>query len=289
MKPPLNSSRLPNTAVLLNSTTPSSSTALRPRVSNPTLRPHHVVGWVLWLALMTLATTASAQMTDDEKQYLEEKEFGPSRTYIIAPRIRGVWIADWQLDLFFDEHASHWDDRANMEYGLEFILRAPGDYQLVFGASWADISMPNDWWLEKDEPPRKADWTTFQYQLLVVDVSYYKEWEISDVFAIYAGGGLGVGIFLGESTKRDPSAECLQSVTISGANGDLNREPCRTDQGVSLDPLDDGEDTGIPPALPWINLTVGSQLTIAEQAIVRVDTGFRGYWFAGLSFGYQWW
>ena len=242
---------------------------------------------VLLVAL--LPSVASAQMTEDEKEYLNEKEFGPSKTYMITPKVRGVWIADWQLDLFLDRHGSHWQDRANMEYGLDFIIRAPNDYQLVFGASWADISMPNDWWLEKDEPPRKADWTTFKHSLIVLDASYYKEWEISDIFAIYAGGGLGVGIFLGESTKRDPSAECLLAVTATGNPDDLDNAPCRTDAGVSLDPLDSGEDVGIPPALPWINLTVGSQFTIADYGIIRLDTGFKGYWFAGLSFGAQWW
>ena len=246
------------------------------------------------LALMLSTVSAEAQMTEEEKAYLNEKKFGPTQTFMVTSKARAIWIADWTLDLFLDRHSSHWDDRANMEYGLDFTMRTPNQYQLVFGLSWADLSMPEDWWLEKDDPPRKADWTKIDTQLLVLDATYLVEWEISDVFAIYAGGGLGVGLFLGDETKRDPAREpagssCLDALTMTTDPNVLDGPPCIVDGQPQLDPTEEPESVGVPQVLPWLNLTVGTQFTIAKHGILKIESGFKGYWFSGVSLGGQWW
>ncbi len=243
-------------------------------------------------ALMAVASPASAQLTDEEKEYLKEKTDGPSSIYLIAPRIRAVTVPSFILDAFLDRHGSNWEDGANLGYGMEFVLRKP-TYDLVFGFEWADISMSDDWWLESGDPARKADFTTFPLQIVSLTVGINWFFDISEVFGLYLGGGLGVGLVLGDVEKTDPSIDCINALETSGDPKDssrLDQEPCTINGQPQTQPGTTEIEEDIPPALPIINLAFGTQFTIAEHIAWRIEAGANlPYFYAGTSIGYMWW
>lgn len=252
------------------------------------------VGLVLLAALaavtLSLASpsSANAQITDDEAKYLKEKDEGPSQIFLVAPRVRGAWVPGFVWDLFLDRHGENWNGNANMSYGAEFILRTPKSHDLVFSLAWTDLQMTDAWWLGKGDPARKADWTEFDVSLLTLDASYYKWWEISEVFGIYAGGGIGLAMVIGDVTKHDSSDACYNDLAANDNPDRLDEAPCFVDGEPSLSGSTQKEDA-IPPVIPLLNLTVGTQFTIEEHFFIRIDGGFKGYFFSGLSAGYTWW
>ena len=260
----------------------------------------------IMLALLMISAQASAQLTDEERDYLKEKKDGPSSVYVLTPRIRAIVMPDFVWDLFLDRHSSHWEGQTNLSYGMEFVLRKPS-YDLVFNADFTDYSQPDDWFLESGDPARKADFTSIPLQIVSMTVGVKWFFDISPVFGLYVGGGLGAGIIIGDVEKTDPSAECLlflenQDVDENGSlntanDGDpndgarLDQEPCVDASGnPQLTPGSTEVEGDIPPVVPLVNLGFGAQFTFAEHFVWRLETGTDLlYFYAGTSLGYQWW
>ena len=246
---------------------------------------------ILFVLVTLLPAIASAQLTEEEKKYLEEKKEGPSTVYVIAPRFRAITIPNFIFDAFFGRHAETWAaiDEPNLAYGLEFILRDPKSNEFVFSIDYSDLSMRDEWWVESGKAARQADWTEFDLGLITLDASYNKWWPVSDVFAFYAGAGLGLGVVLGEVKKTDPTTQCIVAL---GASKDYNRledAPCEIEGQPQLDIANREEEDDIPPVIPVLALNAGAQVTIKEHLALRFDFGFKYYLYAGLSIGYQWW
>ncbi len=233
---------------------------------------------------------AETSLSEEEMAYLKEKAEGPSQIYILTPRIRAITIPDFIFDAFLERHSSHWEDGPNLAYGLEFTLRKP-TYDLVFAFEYADLSQPDNWFLEKDDPARKADWTTFPLALTSLTIGIQWFYEISDVFGLYMGAGLGAGLVIGEVEKTDPSVECIGALGDDKNADRLDEAPCTVNGEPQLDqtPGSTEVENRVPPVLPLINLYFGAQFTIYKNVVLKLDVGFNDYFYSGLSIGYQWW
>jgi hypothetical protein len=227
-------------------------------------------------------------LTEEERRFLKEKQEGPSQTYTILPRFRLVSIPDAALGLFLERHSESWGDGPNLAYGLEFLLQNPA-YAWSFSLEFADISRPDDWFLESGDPARKADWTTFPLQLINLNVGVQWFFDLSEVFSFYVGAGLGAGIVLGEVEKTDPSDECVLSLGETKDAARLDQAPCYVGGQPRLQAGSTEVEDRIPPVLPLINLTGGMQVIAYEHLVWRLEVGFNDYVFAGTSLGYKWW
>ncbi len=253
---------------------------------------HRESVWIVAAAALILGTlaasTASAQITDEEKRYLEEKRKGPSEVYVIAPRLWAVTIPGFILDQFFDRHASTWEGGTNLATGLEFIWRTPKSHEFVFSLDYTDLTMRDEWWVEADKPVRQADWTEFGLSLITLEVGYNGIWPISDVFSFYAGAGLGLSLVLGEVQKTDPTLACIQSLGNSRNSSDLERPPCENQGQPALEAGSTEPEDDIPPVIPLPHVLGGAQITVAEHLAIRLQVGWRVYFYGGLSVGYEW-
>ncbi len=244
---------------------------------------------VVWLA----PQAASAQLTEEEAKYLKEKQVGPETIYVLTPRVRAIVMPDFVWDLFLERHSSHWEGQTNLSFGMEFLLRKPS-YDLSFAADFTDYSQPDDWFLEKDDPARKADFTTIPLEIISLTVGVKWFFDISPVFGLFLGGGLGAGVILGEVEKTDPSPECLLALDSQADINDsagLDRPPCVDSAGrAQLTPGSTEIEEDIPPVLPLVNLSFGAQFTIADHYVIRLETGMDLlYFYSGISLGAQWW
>src|SRR5690554_64209 len=140
-----------------------------------------------------LATNASAQYVDRDDNVRFAEEFKTDE-YMVLFRTRAVAVPGFLLGLWFDEHATHWNDgQRNLSYGAEFVWRKGKEYEFSVAADYADLTMTESFWREKDKAARASEWTTVDMQVLSLVFSAYWFWDVQDWFAPFVGGGIGPG------------------------------------------------------------------------------------------------
>jgi opacity protein-like surface antigen len=260
------------------------------------MRTQHRAKWapaVLVAVLSIFAATlapleASAQQVDDE---IEIDDSYDRNEYMLTPRVRAIVVPDWVMGMWFEEHASHWDGQANMAYGLDFVWRKVGDFEISTAVEYADLSMPDAFWQEQGDEPRESDFTEVDLQLLSLVFSGYWYWDVEQWFAPYVGGGIGLGVPLGDIVKYEPieGGDCHSNL---GQSSGFAPNSCFNDNGdPNPDAIDldnpDVED-GVPVVVPMLNLTGGMRFNIGDHGVAKLEVGFYNYFFAGLSLGGQW-
>jgi opacity protein-like surface antigen len=246
---------------------------------------------VLLAALVALApATASAQYVDRDNEVRFEEEFD-NNEFLVAPRIRAIVVPDFLLGIWYDEHSSHWEDRANLAYGFEFVWRKVDAFEMSTAIEYADLSMPSSFWKESGDNPSEADFTEVDMKLLSMVFSGYWYWDVKEWFAPYVGGGVGAGVILGDIVRYDPvqGSSCEQG--LGGADGYAPNE-CFNDDGQP-DPNQIDQDSrqvedGVPAVVPMINLSGGARFNIGKYGVAKLEVGFYDYFFAGASLGAQW-
>ena len=245
-------------------------------------------------AVLLLPSLASGQHGDVSDEVRFQDELNPNE-FMITGRVRAVRIPDFALNIFWDEHASHWSEgQRNMSYGGEFVWRRGNDFELGVAFDYADLSMPGAFWKEDGENAGAAEYTEIDMQIYSIVFSAYWFWDVQPWFTPYLGGGIGPGFIGGDVVRYDPQPN---SACESGLGGDeyfAPREECFVDGDPNAGPRDDAIDESsrdvedeVPPVVPMINLTAGLRFNIADYGVLKLETGIYPYLFAGLGFGAQ--
>ncbi|QDG52480.1 hypothetical protein FIV42_17570 [Persicimonas caeni] len=245
---------------------------------------------VLAAVMVATPSDASAQYVDRDDEVRFDEEFDKNE-YLVAPRMRAIVVPDFMLDIWYDEHASHWDGQANMAYGLEFVWRKVDAFEMSTAIEYADLSMPSGFWKESGDNPAEADFTEVDMQLLSAVVSGYWYWDVQEWFAPYVGGGVGAGIVLGDIVRYDPVDGSTCQGELGGANG-YAPNSCFGDDGQpdpsQIDQNSRKVEDDVPAVIPMINLTGGMRFNIGKYGVAKLEVGFYDYFFAGASLGAQW-
>ena len=236
------------------------------------------------------ATNALAQYVDRDDNIRFAEEFNTDE-YMVLVRTRAVKIPNFMLGLWFDEHANHWSDgQRNLSYGAEFIWRKDKEYEFSVGVDYADLTMAEGFWREKDKSARASEWTTVDMQVLSLVFSAYWFWDVADWFAPFVGGGIGPGFILGDVTKAKPRRDSPCYNQLEGVPDVFSAPSCFNASGeIDSNSFDDPvlEDR-VPPLVPMLNVTVGTRFNIGRHAVLKLETGFYTYVYAGMSLGGQW-
>lgn len=251
-------------------------------------------GWFLalaalaaWLLVGLAPAPASAQYVDTKDDERFEDEFDDNEYHVVG-RVRTVGIFNPLLGIGFDRHAANWTDGPNLSYGLEFVWRKVDAFELSIAAEYADLSMPSEFWLEDGDPNSAADHVDFPLSMASLTFSGYWYWPVSDVFQPYVGGGLGLGVTLGDVMKYNPADGTMCNQQVSGGN--FEAPSCFNDNGARIDSqFQSGEaEDRIWPVVPVVNATAGARFNIHRNGIVKLEFGFYDYLYAGLSAGARW-
>jgi|GEM_PF-1746068 len=163
------------------------------------------------------------------------------------------------------------------------------DYQSLsqpsFGAAyeWGDLdgemwAVELDWsglttdagnWLETATPPSGASYAEPGLHMISVDAMYRKQFPITGSFRAMLGGGLGLGILLGDIETAEVLPTCVEPVSKCA------HWPGATDETAELP-------TRI---VPIVHITGAFELDLGEGFTVRLQGGFRDLFYAGLSVG----
>ena len=240
---------------------------------------------LILILLSVLPSTAMAQYVDRDDSARFESELGTDE-FMMVGRFRAVAVPGFMLGLFFDEHATNWQDgQTNFAYGAEFTWRRKRSFEIGFAIDYADLSMPSQFWLSSGDPPEDGDWTVVDAKLMSLVISSYWFWEPKPWLSPYIGGGIGPGLVIGDVLKYNPkpSSPCRQPGVLGppacfSQNGEPNLE----------EDFDPATKEDIPPVLPVINLVGGLRFNIGKHGVLKLEVGFQNYAFAGIAAGGQW-
>lgn len=229
---------------------------------------------------------AHAQYVDRDDSARFEDEFDEN-DFMIIGRARMVAVPGFMLDIGFDRHENHWSEgQTNLSYGGEFSWRRMNEFEYSFAVDYADLSMPDGFWLESGDPAAEADWTEVDLQILSVVFSIYWIWDVEPWFTPFLGGGIGPAFLLGDYTKYNPStgSQCRSDLSA----GEEEPASCfAADGDIDDAQFDNPQPEDLPPILPIINVTGGLRFNLGKYAVLKLELGIHSYPYVGMGLGAQ--
>ena len=241
--------------------------------------------WGVALAVLLASTPVMAQgaLLDDDDESLSGASAEARVTSDEKPakmglglRLRQVHVLDQMLELFVGEAPG---GAAHIGFGAEFI-RQRGNFALSLGVEYEKLEAKEGLWLEKgdsipQDEPDKIEFEDFGW--VGVDINFTWNADLTSMFSLRYGAGLGVGLVLGNALRTD--FRCATTELVEG------------DGQCTNSPMPEGPDRRdveeIPPVFPIINMIIGAQFRPTDNIAINVEGGLRTLFpFAGGSVAY---
>jgi hypothetical protein len=249
------------------------------------------------ICLLTLVSAAFAggsasagPALDDDKSSDPAEETEPRLMsgveYGVGLRARSVWIPKSILELFVERAAG---GAQNFGFGLD-LTRRRGNVELQLGFEYENVNVGQGVWIKKGEDVALGDEADFilspessgnQLSWFTVEFTFLNHAEISKLLAVRYGGGLGVGIVLGELNRHD--IICAQGSTNSMPEPGCIPPGRFGGTGSFSGPEGQVNSYDLPPVFPVINAIVGVQIRPTDQLRINIEGGIRTLPFVGVS------
>ncbi len=202
----------------------------------------------------------------------------PTLTHTIALHGRLIHFPGFVLDEWFTVHSNTWQGQANIAAGLDYVLRIVGVMEVQLGLFWTDLSMQDQYWLEER---KRDDWTSAKYtrqslSVLAMEVNAFGYYDFLPEFGFFYGGGVWLGGILGDVQRANVREDCAQNA--QAGLGEL--------QACPHDPVFLKEQA-VPNVIGFASVSAGLRFQFEERMVLRLEGGFKGYFFGGLSLGAQ--
>jgi hypothetical protein len=205
--------------------------------------------------------------------------------YGVGIRARSVWVPKAILELFVDRAAG---GAQNYGFGVD-LTRRRGTTELQLGFEYERVNVGQGVWINRGDNVAAGDEADFvlgpdasghQLSWFTVEFTFLNHAEINKTFAVRYGGGLGLGIVLGE----------LDHYNIICAAGTTNEGPepgCVPPRFGGQGTYSEGSEVqvayNLPPVFPVVNAIVGLQIRPTENVTINVEGGIRTLPFFGVS------
>lgn len=213
--------------------------------------------------------------------------------FMCTAHVRAIMIPEAALDLFYDAHANHWSaGKSNLAYGGSFSWRQRDELELAIHLDYADVGMSPTFWNQSKKPLDEARYTLFDLHVFSAVFASYWSWDPAPWISPYIGGGLGLGVVLGDVTqyRAVENSECR-----NGLGNDPNMftpDSCVQSDG-SADPTQIDPNSSkvidIVPVVPILHAALGVRFNITAHGVLKLELGLNDYVYAGASLGVQWW
>jgi len=206
--------------------------------------------------------------------------------YGVGLRLRSVWVPKPVLELFLTRAAG---GAQNFGYGLE-LTRRRGTTELQLGFEYEHVNVGQGVWINKGDDVSAGDEADYvlspgssghQFGWFTAEFTFINHAEISKTFAIRYGGGLGIGVILGELDHYN--------VICNGATNSAPEPGCVPDRfgGAATYSPDPGGATQVkydlPPVFPVVNAILGLQIRPTDKLTINLEGGIRTLPFVGIS------
>lgn len=242
-----------------------------------------------FVAICAVASPAFAQYVDRDDSARFDEDLDKDQ-FSVEARTAVIDVPGFVLGWFFDHHENQWTKgQKNFAYGAEFTWKRHHQFEIGVGVDWADLRMPDGFWLKNGDAMSEADWTKVTIQMLSVTFFTRRSWEVNQWFSPYLGASIGPGIVFGKVLKYNPSpgTQCRSQLSA----GSFAPPPCFDSNGKpKLSSQFDApvREKGVPPIAPVLGLSGGLKFTFAKHGMFKIEAGLRDYLFAGIGLGVTW-
>jgi hypothetical protein len=244
------------------------------------------------LVLVLYAGAAHAQKLAPEYEYKEPQ-------FALGARVRGIWMTPTMLSPFLTASTN----LQNASLGIEFIYRTR-KYDVVTSLDFSFISPDDGNYLSSGHDPA-VDTHYVQFRdldFLSADVSILGHNWLTHWLEIRYGGGVGLGLVLGDVLLTNNSADCtLANVGDVRLCHPLGVDLTAPDKEAQLKATESppGQPSGDtaqsphrhvsadkPPVMAVVNLVVGFNFRLHRHFSAQVEVGFRDAIFFGAGAHY---
>ncbi|MFN7144461.1 MAG: hypothetical protein ACK4YP_11835 [Myxococcota bacterium] len=225
-------------------------------------------------------------------------ETARKRKFLMEVGFRGRYmdLPDSLLDLWYFRNADTNDaipDRPHVSaysLGIEFVIKddkANG----IFYVEYLNPLIDAGYWDDKEEPPDHLDGSWIEpdkFGLVLIGASYAYELRATNWLSFLFGAGIGGAIKIGELNEWQPGEDPANpegnnnntQVDCGEAGEDdsaayFRKDNCASDGAIET-----------PPAIPYLDVTIGPRFNIADRASIRLEGGIHAFLpYGGASVG----
>jgi len=169
------------------------------------------------------------------------------------------------LELIFSEHQPIVSASLGVAYEWGDLDSAMWSVEL----DWTTLVPEAGNWLEVSTPPPGASYAESGLHLLSIDATYRRQFRLTEGFRALVGGGLGLGVLLGDFEIAEVLPTCEAPVS------QCPHWPAATN-----------EDADLPTRIiPVLHVLLGLEVDLGQGFSLRAQGGFRNLFYAGLSVG----
>jgi len=212
---------------------------------------------------------------------IEEVEFG------IGVRLRSVWLPRSVLELFLSRAAG-----GAQNYGIGVDLtRRHGTTELQLGFEYEHVNVGQGVWINRGDDvamgneadyvlgPDSRTGSGHQFGWFTIEFTFLNHAELTRWLSLRYGGGLGLGILVGELDHYN--------IACTGATNATPEPGCVPERFGGTGMYSDGGSTptayDLPPVFPVVNAIVGLQFKPTDQLTINLEGGLRTLPFLGVS------
>ncbi|HEX2688608.1 MAG TPA: hypothetical protein VHN14_18400 [Kofleriaceae bacterium] len=174
-------------------------------------------------------------------------------------------------------------------YGLGVDLaRRHGTTELQLGFEYEHINVGQGVWINKGDNVAAGDESDYvlgpdasghQLGWFTVEFTFLNHAEIGKILAVRYGGGLGLGVVLGELDHYN-----IVCVNATNAMPEPGCVPTRfSGQGMYSEGTETQVAYSLPPVFPVVNAILGLQIKPTAHMTINLEAGIRTLPFAGIS------
>jgi len=208
--------------------------------------------------------------------------------YGVGVRLRSVWVPRAILELFVQRSAG---GARNTGIGVD-LSRRRGSTELQLGFEYEQINVGQGVWINGNDNVAAGDEADYvlgpdgttgsgnQFGWFTLEFTFLNHAAITDWLSVRYGGGLGLGILLGE----------VDHYNIICAPGATNASPipgCVPPRFNGTGMYSEGQQTQVkydlPPVFPVVNAILGLQVKASDRVTINVEGGIRTIPFLGVS------
>src|SRR6185503_14323045 len=229
---------------------------------------------------------------DDDKQKERAPSPVPDATpteeapieYGLGVRLRSVWIPKPILELSVERAAG---GAHNYGFGVD-LTRRRGTTELQLGLEYERVNVGQGVWINKGDNVSAGDEADFilspdasgnQMAWFTIEFTFLNHAEINKYLAVRYGGGIGLGILIGELDHYN--IRCVNATNSAPEPG------CVAPRFGGTGMYAEGSETQIaydlPPVFPVVNAILGLQLKPSANMTINVEGGIRTLPFIGVS------
>lgn len=204
--------------------------------------------------------------------------------YGVGIRLRSVWIPKAILEQFVERAAG---GAQNYGFGVD-LTRRRGTTELQLGFEYERVEVGQGVWINKGDNVAAGDEADYVLSpkasgnhlgWFTIEFTFLNHAEITKSIAVRYGGGLGLGVVLGELDHNN--IVCVNATNAMPEPGCV--PPRFGGQGMYTEGQETQVAYDLPPVFPVVNAIIGLEIKPTDHMTINIEGGIRTLPFAGIS------